>query len=58
MELISTLFPCHCRKPEPGMLKHAIADFELVPEQCIMFGDQPWDMEAAKKCGVTGVLTK
>ena len=50
--------PCHCRKPEPGMLKHAIADFELVPEQCIMFGDQPWDMEAAKKCGVTGVLTK
>ena len=49
--------PCHCRKPEPGMLKHAIADFELDPRQCIMFGDQPWDIEAAKRCGITGIFT-
>lgn len=48
--------PCSCRKPEPGMFKKAIHDFDLDPSQCIMFGDKPWDVEAAQRCGVLGVL--
>jgi len=46
---------CSCRKPEPGMLEKAIYEFDLDPAQCIMFGDKPWDVEAAQRCGVIGV---
>lgn len=49
--------PCHCRKPEPGMIEQAIAEFDLDPEQCILFGDQPWDVEAGQRCGVKGYQT-
>lgn len=48
---------CHCRKPEPGMIEEAIREFELDATQCLLFGDKPWDMEAASRCGVFGVLT-
>ncbi|MDD3346468.1 HAD-IIIA family hydrolase [Oscillibacter sp.] len=44
--------PCHCRKPEPGMLEDAIWEFDLNPAQCVLFGDQPWDVEAGESCGV------
>lgn len=50
--------PCHCRKPEPGMIEAAIREFDLDPAQCILFGDQPWDLEAAKRCQITGVLVR
>lgn len=50
--------PCSCRKPEPGMLEQAIRDFDIDVTQSILFGDQPWDMEAAKRCGILGILTK
>lgn len=48
--------PCHCRKPEPGMIEAAIRDFDLDPAQCILFGDKPWDVEAGERCSVKGVL--
>lgn len=41
--------PCHCRKPEPGMIEQAIRDFDLDPKQCLLFGDNKSDLEAAKK---------
>lgn len=44
--------PCRCRKPEPGMLEDAIREFDLDPTQCIFFGDQPCDMESAKRAGI------
>ena len=44
--------PCHCRKPEPGMIEDAIREFDLDPAQCILFGDKPWDVEAGEKCGI------
>lgn len=49
--------PCHCRKPEPGMIEAAIREFDLDPAQCILFGDQPWDVEAANACGIKGYRT-
>lgn len=48
--------PCHCRKPEPGMIEAAIQDFDLEPSQCILFGDQPWDIEAGETCKVNSYL--
>lgn len=48
--------PCRCRKPEPGMIQDAIREFDLDPAQCILFGDQPWDVAAGEKCGVKGFL--
>lgn len=50
--------PCHCRKPEPGMIEDAIREFDLDPTQCILFGDQPWDVEAGAQCGVHGIVCR
>ena len=44
--------PCRCRKPEPGMLERAVREFDLDPAQCLLFGDQPWDVEAGRRCGI------
>ena len=49
--------PCSCRKPAPGMIEKAIREFDLDPAQCILFGDKPWDIEAAQRCNMQGVLT-
>jgi D-glycero-D-manno-heptose 1,7-bisphosphate phosphatase len=44
------------RKPNPGMILRAIADFGLNPAGCAVVGDQPSDVEAAKRAGVSGFL--
>lgn len=51
--------PCSCRKPAPGMLLSAIADFGIDSSQSYMIGDSARDIEAAKAAGVTGIkITK
>lgn len=42
------------RKPNPGMLLKAIAEHDLDPARSLMIGDQPSDMEAARRAGVAG----
>ncbi len=44
------------RKPHPGMLLRALADFDVAPADAIMIGDKPSDMEAARRAGVRGFL--
>jgi D-glycero-D-manno-heptose 1,7-bisphosphate phosphatase len=44
------------RKPNPGMLLKALADFAVAPWDAIMIGDKPSDMEAARRAGVAGFL--
>ena len=44
---------CACRKPAPGLLLAAIADLGIDPDQSVMVGDKPSDMEAALRAGVT-----
>ncbi|GEC61644.1 hypothetical protein GOX01_19750 [Gluconobacter oxydans] len=43
------------RKPGPGMLLDLLQRWELCPSCCLMFGDQPSDMAAARAAGVEGV---
>ncbi|MFN7112654.1 MAG: D-glycero-alpha-D-manno-heptose-1,7-bisphosphate 7-phosphatase [Brevundimonas sp.] len=44
------------RKPNPGMLLRAIADHDIDPAKSFMIGDQPRDIEAAQRAGVSGFL--
>jgi len=42
------------RKPNPGMILRAISDHGIDPARSFMIGDQPSDMEAARRAGVPG----
>jgi D-glycero-D-manno-heptose 1,7-bisphosphate phosphatase len=44
------------RKPNPGMLLRAIADWNIDPARALMIGDKESDLEAARRAGVAGVL--
>jgi D-glycero-D-manno-heptose 1,7-bisphosphate phosphatase len=44
------------RKPNPGMLLKALAEFGIAPGDAIMIGDKSSDMEAAARAGVAGFL--
>lgn len=44
--------PCDCRKPEPGMLLHAVRDFDLDISQCVLIGDKESDLEAGRRAGI------
>lgn len=47
---------CDCRKPSPGMLEAALADFPADRGRSLLIGDQDTDMEAARAAGVAGHL--
>ncbi len=47
---------CECRKPAPGMLVRAIAEWEPDLGRSFMLGDKPSDMQAAAAAGVRGIL--
>lgn len=42
------------RKPNPGMLLRAMADFGVDPADALMIGDRESDMQAAAAAGVAG----
>lgn len=44
------------RKPNPGMLLRAIAEHGIDRARSLMIGDQPTDVEAARRAGVSGHL--
>lgn len=47
---------CDCRKPKPGLLFRAAADFHIDLSSSWMIGDSEWDMEAGKSAGCRTVL--
>ena len=47
---------CDCRKPKPGMIERACADFDIERAKSILIGDKPRDVECAEAAGVRGVL--
>ncbi len=50
------LADCGCRKPAPGMLERAIAEWQPDVGRSLMIGDQPSDMQAAAAAGLRGIL--
>lgn len=44
------------RKPKPGMLLRALADFPVKREQSFLIGDKETDMEAARAAGIAGFM--
>ncbi len=44
------------RKPNPGMLLRAMADFPIDRERSFLIGDKDSDLEAARRAGVAGHL--
>lgn len=47
---------CLCRKPSSLLFEKSIARFNIDINQSWMIGDQPRDIEAAKKVGIKGIL--
>jgi D-glycero-D-manno-heptose 1,7-bisphosphate phosphatase len=43
---------CECRKPNPGMILEAAADFDIDLERSILIGDKTSDIEAGAAAGV------
>jgi D-glycero-D-manno-heptose 1,7-bisphosphate phosphatase len=41
-----------CRKPNPGMLLQAVADFHITPQQAFFVGDKDTDHQAAENAGM------
>jgi D-glycero-D-manno-heptose 1,7-bisphosphate phosphatase len=44
------------RKPNPGMILRAIADWDIDPDRAFLIGDADRDLEAARRAGVKGYL--
>ena len=47
---------CDCRKPKPGLIERACADFDISRGKSLMIGDKSRDVECAEAAGVRGVL--
>ncbi|WP_293371653.1 HAD family hydrolase [Phenylobacterium sp.] len=44
------------RKPNPGMILQALADWPIDRDASLLIGDKPSDLEAALRAGIKGVL--
>ncbi|HEY2176954.1 MAG TPA: HAD family hydrolase [Caulobacteraceae bacterium] len=44
------------RKPNPGMVRRALADFAIDPARALVIGDKDRDLEAGRRAGVAGAL--
>lgn len=49
---------CTCRKPNPGLLVAAAADFQLDLTRCLFIGDSVTDFAAAQAAGCRSVLLR
>ena len=49
------LVACDCRKPKPGMILQAAADWDVDLERSVLIGDKDSDMAAAEAAGVRAV---
>ncbi|MCQ2362355.1 MAG: HAD family hydrolase [Acidaminococcaceae bacterium] len=45
---------CECRKPKPGLVLQCLKENNLAPENCVMIGDMPKDVECAEAAGIKG----
>lgn len=55
-EIVAYRIDCDCRKPKPGMLKHAEIDFDLDLKESFMIGDKRSDILAGHAAGCKTIL--
>lgn len=49
---------CSCRKPEPGLIREAIARSGISAEESLVVGDDDRDLQAAQGAGVRAALVR
>ena len=49
---------CDCRKPHPGMVRQAAAQFDIAPERSFVIGDKHGDLGLAENVGAVGILVR
>ena len=49
---------CRCRKPESGMIRQALKEFNINPAKSFLIGDKENDIKAAHKEGIKAALVK
>ena len=47
---------CECRKPKPGLILQALAEYDIDLQQSLLIGDKKRDIEAATAAGIKGYL--
>lgn len=47
---------CDCRKPRPGLIRRAMADFQIDVEKSWMVGDRYSDIELARNAGINSAF--
>lgn len=55
-EVVELKINCDCRKPQPGLLLHAVKDFNIDLQASWMVGDSKSDIEAGKAAGCKTAL--
>jgi len=50
---VDGLAECNCRKPRPGMIQKAIAEYNIVAAESFMIGDRSSDIKIALATGVS-----
>lgn len=55
-EIVELKIDCECRKPKPGMILQAAADFNIDLEKSYMVGDGKHDVAAGRNAGCRTVL--
>jgi D-glycero-D-manno-heptose 1,7-bisphosphate phosphatase len=43
---------CTCRKPKPGLILRALEEYEILPSEAVMIGNNQSDMDAGLAAGV------
>jgi D-glycero-D-manno-heptose 1,7-bisphosphate phosphatase len=47
---------CHCRKPAPGLLKHAQEEYKVDLRQAILVGDSVKDVQTVAAVGMPAII--
>ena len=58
LPLATTSSDAEASKPEPDILQAALAKVGLGPGEAVMVGDTPYDLEAARRCGVPAIALR